>query len=170
MYERFAQVYDRFMNDGPYEPWLDWFRSKGAMARQWTVADVACGTGRLTVPLAALCRRVYGVDQSADMLAEAAARAMDARARIVWLAQDMRNLVLPEQVDVVCCTCDSLNYLLSPADVQTFLHAVWAALRPGGWFCFDALGPGRIAALSDGLWYDIQPDAAVLFSTVRVYV
>jgi SAM-dependent methyltransferase len=33
------------------------------------VADVGCGTGQLTVPLAALARAVAGVDPEPDMLA-----------------------------------------------------------------------------------------------------
>ncbi|GGJ12093.1 methyltransferase [Alicyclobacillus cellulosilyticus] len=163
-YSAFAQVYDRFVADGPQAAWLDWL-TRHLPLSSMDAADVGCGTGRVTVALAQSCRRVVGVDRSEEMLAEAMARAQRARVRVDWLCQDMRRLRLPYPVDLVVATCDSVNYLLGARDVAHMLARVHAALRPGGWLCFDVLGPKRLQRLTDGVWHDIRDDAAAVFTS-----
>lgn len=59
--------------------------------------DVGCGTGYSAVALAAYCARVYGVDPSRSMLAEATAHE-----RVVYLAGTAERLPLPRRsVDIV---------------------------------------------------------------------
>ena len=72
---RLASSYDRLRPAD--ESWLELFdvlvREGGLAGRR--VLDVGCGTGRLTVALAELGSRAWGVDSSEEMLAEARARA-----------------------------------------------------------------------------------------------
>lgn len=163
-YERFARVYDQFMHDAPYGAWQAWFVRQPERFR-WRVADVGCGTGRLTVSLARDAAQVFGVDVSESMLAEAAARAHAAHVQVAWLCQDMRWLRLPAAVDVLLATCDSVNYLLTDSDWAQTLAAFRAALTSGGRLCFDTLGPARLTALRQGCWYDLQPDADLWFTS-----
>jgi len=101
------------------------------------LADVACGEGTFALAMARRHWRVWGVDRSSDMLALAEAKAKRSRLSVVWLRQDMRELRLPEPVDLITCWYNSLNYLLCEEDLAKTLCAMADALLPGGWLLFD---------------------------------
>ena len=72
---RLASSYDRLRPaDQSWLELLDVLVREGDLAGR-RVLDVGCGTGRLTVALAELGSRAWGVDPSEEMLAEARARA-----------------------------------------------------------------------------------------------
>ncbi len=164
-YEHLSGIYDAFMNDAPHRDWLNWLAQSGPDLSFLDVADLGCGTGTLTVELAAQSRLAFGIDVSEHMLAQAAERALQSGARVQWMCQDIRTFRLPQPVDFAIASCDVVNYLLSEEEVRQFFASVFAALRSDGWFCFDALGPSRISTLKDGVWHDLRSDAAVLFET-----
>ncbi|HET9221859.1 MAG TPA: class I SAM-dependent methyltransferase [Roseiflexaceae bacterium] len=118
--------------------------------------DLACGTGTLALILADDGWQVVGMDRSAAMLAIARERAADAGSQIAFVEGDMRALnakckmqnvagltdnsafcILHSAFDLVTCTYDSLNYLLTEADLASCFAGVAAALRPGGLFFAD---------------------------------
>lgn len=104
--------------------------------------DLACGTGTLALALAEAGWQVTGVDQSAAMLAQARTRAVAARPTrsLRFLQADMRSFdrhFPPAAFQLITCTYDSLNYLVSPADIDACLQAVAASLAPGGLFIAD---------------------------------
>jgi SAM-dependent methyltransferase len=165
-YEGFARIYDVFMADAPYAPWLKLLRDTYPLG-EMDITDVGCGTGMLTVPLAALSRTVTGVDVSEEMLAKAQERAMAAHSRVTWLCQDMRHLRLPAPMDLIISTCDVVNYLNSHVDLKSAFSRIFEALKPGGRFAFDAIGPRRLAALAEGYWHQIE-DVAVMLHETRV--
>ena len=143
-YKRFADVYDLFMaKDVPYDVWVsfmdDTLRAVFPAKKRddLTVLDLACGTGNITLRLAALGYDMIGVDISQDMLMHAQEKSFDAGKRILWLAQDMRKLDLYGTVDAAICACDGLNYLLTDADLQETLQRVRLFMNPGGVFIFD---------------------------------
>jgi SAM-dependent methyltransferase len=164
-YEYLSGIYDAFMGDAPHRDWLDWLVRNVPDLSTFAVADLGCGTGTLTVELASRSRLAFGLDVSENMLAQAAERALQAGVKVQWMCQDIRAFRLSQPVDLAISSCDVVNYLLTEEDVGHFFGCVHAALRSGGWFCFDALGPQRIATLKDGVWYDLRADAAVLFET-----
>ena len=73
MYEEFAGIYDRMMEEIPYEEWFRklhlFLREKGVTAG--TICDLGCGTGVMTELFAGVGYDMIGVDLSADMLAQA---------------------------------------------------------------------------------------------------
>lgn len=143
IYDRYAEVYDRsgqihfslrmisYLSD--LMPRLGW---QGDSA-----LDLACGTGTLALSYAQRGWRTYGVDASAAMLAVARAKAAEMGLTVAFSQQDMRTFALPERVDLVTCCFDSLNYMLSVADLEAVCRRVAAALRPGGLFAFDVNTP-----------------------------
>ncbi|OFW78041.1 MAG: hypothetical protein A2201_12960 [Alicyclobacillus sp. RIFOXYA1_FULL_53_8] len=153
------------MQDAPYEQWFGFLQARLPHLEQLVVADLGCGTGKLTHQLASACRRVIGVDLSEEMLSRAANFALERRLNSEWLCQDMRALHLPYLADVVVSTSDSLNYLLTEDDLLQTFQRVAANLQPRGWFYFDLLGLGRLRALQEGFSYDLEATAAVLFET-----
>ncbi|WP_298816622.1 class I SAM-dependent methyltransferase [Chloroflexus sp.] len=102
--------------------------------------DLACGTGTLLAILAERGWEVTGLDASAAMLAQAAAKLAQASTRVELYQGDMRDVatLLPANTfDLVTCTYDSLNYLIGGNDLATCLRGIAQVLAPGGLFVGD---------------------------------
>lgn len=107
------------------------------------VLELACGSGRVTVPLAETGVPVTGVDLSREMVRAARARAAraGAAARVPrFLVGDMRD-PLPERAgdarygppfDLVIIPLHSLSHLLDAEDVRRCLRSVRAMLASDG--------------------------------------
>ena len=150
-YTNFAEVYDIFMDETPYEEWCDFIqniiRKYGISKTEKTsdilqsernlVLDLGCGTGTLTELLAKRGYDMIGVDYSQGMLASAMEKREKAGTSTLYLLQDMRELELYSTVGTVISVCDSLNYLLEEEEVIKTFRLVNNYLYPGGIFLFD---------------------------------
>ena len=123
-----------------------------------TLLDLACGTGTMAVAQAQAGWRVYGVDGSPEMLAQARMKAGDDDLALFWSCQDVRHFVLPEQVNLTACLYDSLNYMLTNDDVLAVFRQVYEASLPGGLFLFDMNTAWAFSALWDGETYFTTSD------------
>ncbi|MEA2529112.1 MAG: hypothetical protein QOG89_756 [Thermomicrobiales bacterium] len=146
-YTRYAAVYDligqRVFGERIAEATLAWLRERGVSPRH--VADLACGTGAATLVFAAAGASAIGVDRSPEMLALAERAAAEAGLSATWLEQDLRDLSLPQQVDVATSFFDSINYLVEDDDLRTVFGRVSASLVEGGYFVFDLNTRRRLA-------------------------
>lgn len=136
IYGGFAEVYDTFMDNIPYDMWHDYLKSllDDYGITEGIVVDLGCGTGNMTVRLAKDGYDMIGVDLSPEMLEIARDKCSD---QVLLLHQDMRELDLYGSVSAVVCICDGMNYLLEPEDlIQTFKR-VAAFLEKDGVFIFD---------------------------------
>lgn len=139
MYSDFALVYDRLMADVDYAGWADFYcklLDRAGVAPGAKIAECACGTGGLTLPLSQHYQ-ITGVDSSQEMLSIAADKLRSAGRQVSLVRQDMRRLRLHSPQDAVLCTCDGLNYLSSPQGARRFFEAANRALKPGGALVFD---------------------------------
>ena len=138
MYESFAQVYDKFMDNVPYDSWA-WQLCR-ILSRygidDGLVLDLGCGTGQMTRRLRDRGYDMIGVDGSEDML-QVAMEHEQAGGDILYLLQDMRAFELYGTVRAVCSCCDCLNYLESEEDLLRVFRLVENYLDPGGIFVFD---------------------------------
>jgi SAM-dependent methyltransferase len=119
------------------------------------ILDLACGSGRLLVPLLRDGHAVVGVDLSSAMLAETArkvARLSAARrARALLVRGDLRSFAMAPRFALAIAAFHSVQHLVSDADLLRFFRRVRAALGPRGWFAFDVLPP-------DPVWLGRDPD------------
>lgn len=139
IYTDFAEVYDSFMEDAPYEMWSRTVcdRLAGYGISDGLVLDLGCGTGTVTELLAEQGYDMIGVDNSQDML-NLALRKRDASGhKILYICQDMRELELYGTVRAVVSLCDSINYILEPDELLQSFRMVNRYLDPGGIFFFD---------------------------------
>ena len=92
-YTTFAQVYDLFMDNVPYEEWSEYLLSvlKEYGIHSGVICDLGCGTGKMTRLLAQAGYDMIGVDLSEDMLAIASEQNEEG---ILYLCQDMCELEL----------------------------------------------------------------------------
>lgn len=138
-YEDFAEVYDTFMDETPYEEWSRFVISalKDAGIADGLVLDLGCGTGTMTELLAKEGYDMIGVDLSERMLNRAMEKRVQSGLDILYLQQDMRDFELYGTVRAVVCLCDSLNYLLKEEELLQTFRLVNNYLDPGGLFLFD---------------------------------
>lgn len=159
-YETLADSYDELTYDIPYEKIADYFeavlRRYGAQAQ--SVLDLACGTGSLSILLAARGYRMLGVDCSEDMLTQASEKSMDMENAPFWICQKMQRLRLPQPVEAVVCCLDSINYLTNPKDCRETFRRVYGALSDGGVFLFDINTPYKLKGLDGQVFLDETED------------
>ncbi len=136
-YSGFAQVYDMFMDNVPYDQWAKNMQTllKEAHITQGLVVDLGCGTGKMTRRLDAMGYDMIGVDYSYDMLSLAMDENYDGK--ILYLGQDMRELELMNTAAAFVSVCDSMNYITSVQDLRHVFCRVHQFLEPGGVFLFD---------------------------------
>lgn len=104
------------------------------------ILDLGCGDGVLTATLAEHAG-VVGVDQSAEQIAVAVARGLDAR------VADAAMLAFVEEFDAVFSNA-ALHWMRTPDPV---IDGVWRALKPGGRFIAECGGAGNVARVLDAL-------------------
>lgn len=135
-YGSFAQVYDMFMDNVPYEEWRDFlvktFRSYGI--EDGLLLDLGCGTGKLTRLMDEAGFDMIGVDNAYEMLDIAKTNSPE---NILYLMQDMREFELYGTVRGVYSACDSINYILDEDELREVFSLVNNYLDPGGIFIFD---------------------------------
>lgn len=144
-YTDFAQVYDEFMDETPYEAWCGFLvetlykygvskdagekpepdetvptdeqEAQNLRQERNTILDLGCGTGTLTEMLARKGYDMIGVDNAQEMLQIAIKKREQSGLDILYLLQDMREFELYGTVGAVVSVCDSINYLLEEEDV-----------------------------------------------------
>ncbi len=101
------------------------------------VLELACGTGRLTIPIARAGVEIVGLDRSRGMLAQAREKAPE----MTWISGDARVFDLGRRFALVFMAFNSMQHLHDYQDVLKLLARVRAHLRPGGHFVFDLFNP-----------------------------
>ena len=159
-YTDFAEVYDEFMDNTPYEEWCERLihiigeygiskpvseeelaalsEEEAALASEKNlILDLGCGTGTLTEMMADAGYDMMGIDMSYDMLQVAMDKQAESGHNIMYLCQDMRELELYCTVGTVVCVCDSINYVLEDEEVIETFKRINNYLFPKGLFIFD---------------------------------
>jgi SAM-dependent methyltransferase len=120
------------------------------------LVELAVGNGRVGVPVARETgRRVLGIDSSQAMLDQARAKADAAGVDLELRLGDMRELELDEPAGLVYVPFRSLLHLPTWADRRRVFEHVYASLRSGGHFAWNAfVFDPRIAVRVDGEWQE----------------
>jgi trans-aconitate methyltransferase len=105
------------------------------------ILDLGCGDGALTEKLVATGCMVVGVDGSAEQVAAARARGLDAH------VMDGQQLQFAEAFDAVFSNA-ALHWMTRADDV---IAGVWRALRSGGRFVGEFGGDGCVATIRTAL-------------------
>ena len=149
-----------------YDPWSASviedveFYVEEALASGGPVVELAVGTGRVAVPIAAAGIPVIGVDISAGMISVAREYA-DSRGvgELLDLRQgDLRDPPVREPVPLVICPFRSLLHMQDAEEKLAALRAAYGLLEPGGRFVFDVFSPSpEDVAETHGRWLEREP-------------
>lgn len=138
-YTSFAEVYDIFMDNIPYEEWADYLDE---MLKEYhipnnMVLELGCGTGNMTELLASKGYDMIGVDNSEVMLEIAMEKRQKSGHDILYLLQDMQAFELYGTVGGIVSVCDSINYVTDEKELKEVFSLVNNYLDPRGIFVFD---------------------------------
>jgi 2-polyprenyl-3-methyl-5-hydroxy-6-metoxy-1,4-benzoquinol methylase len=111
------------------------------------VLDLACGRGRIAIPLARRGCRVTGIDLSPRSLKLARRDADAAGVELKLIQADMRELAAVETFDVVLNLFSSFGYFADATDDDGVVAAVARALVPDGAFFIDTVNPLALARI-----------------------
>jgi SAM-dependent methyltransferase len=114
-------------------------KERGEVGHQ--VLELACGTGRLTIPIAQSGVKVVGLDLSASMLAHARAKAQRAGVEISFVEGDCRNFELGSKFALIFMAFNSMQHLHDQAALAGVFGSVCKHLAEDGRFIFDVFNP-----------------------------
>ncbi len=155
----YPELYDALLPAGAHIPYYLDLAQRAA----GDVLELACGTGQLTLPLAAAGVRIAGLDLSEPMLKIARARAASANISVEYVHGDMRAFDLGRRFALIFIGRNSLLHLHSIEDLMAAFAAVRGHLALGGVFAFDIFNPNvRLLARPAGQrfpGFEIETDA-----------
>jgi ubiquinone/menaquinone biosynthesis C-methylase UbiE len=139
VFDRIARFYDHeqkeFTKDIPF--YLEYAKKYGG-----EVLELACGTGRILVPLARQGIKVTGLDASDEMLNICRKKIDGALKQTVTLVRgDMISFELPKRSSMVFVAFRSFQCLLTKEDQISCLQCVWKHLSGGGILIIDLFAP-----------------------------
>ncbi len=135
-YDLIAPFYDS--EHAQFDEDLDLYRNFAELC-SGSLLELACGSGRLLLPLAREGHTLTGVDTSERMLALAQARLQEENiaSRVTLVQQDMCTLHLPQKYSLAFIALGSFAHLTTRKAQQQALAAVRAHLTKGGTFIVD---------------------------------
>jgi len=136
-YEVFAKFYDRMASKVKYQKWGEMIASvaKKYHLKNCECLEIACGTGNISAILNRQGFQVTGIDLSQYMLKIAKTKVPQA----TFIHADIRNFKMRgnKKFKLAISFYDSLNYLLTAADLYSAFRAVSNNLESGAIFLFD---------------------------------
>ncbi|MFC5734601.1 class I SAM-dependent DNA methyltransferase [Cytobacillus gottheilii] len=145
------------------------FLLKWAEKQQGIIVDLACGTGRLTIPLAKRGYHLAGVDIHNGMLTKAKQKSDQHGVRIDWREQDCTVLDLQIKSHFIYCVGNSFQHFHSNEEQDRFLTSVYKHLHDDGIFIFGTRFPSEEELLqpsTEEYWRSYKDNEQV---TVDVY-
>jgi SAM-dependent methyltransferase len=130
--------YDAF--NRPYADDYPFYLAEAKKARG-PALELACGTGRLTIPLKKAGIDITGLDLAEPMLARARAKAAEAGVSLPLLRGDAAKFRFARKFKLVFIAFNSLQHLARREDLEGLFDSVRRCLAPGGAFIFDVFNP-----------------------------
>ncbi len=120
-----------------------------------SVLDLACGYGRIAIPLAQRGLQVTGLDLSDVLLGQARTAAREAGVQIRWHQGDMREIPWNDEFDAVISVFTSFGYFADDRENLRVLERVRRALKPGGLLLIDVMNRDwRVRMDVDRHWFE----------------
>lgn len=132
------------------------------------ILELACGTGRVTIPLAERGYAITGLDLTPEMVEAARQKTAGRDLPIEWLVGDACAFDLNRRFRLIFMTGNAFQAFLDRAAQEAMLGRVAAHLEPDGLFAFETRNPNPANLFADQEeeeWYTYQDPRGM---TVRV--
>lgn len=139
MLDNIEEYHDPYVYEAEYGQYRGDFDLFLNIINKESVLDLACGTGRLTIPFAQKGCAVVGLDASEAMLE--LARHKSTNLPIQWIQGDIRDFQLEQNFDLIIMAGNSFQALLSESDQIRTLKCIKQHLKPSGMFVFNTRNP-----------------------------
>lgn len=161
IYKKFASVYDQMNADMHSKKMIPYCKKifKKFQIKPSIGLDLCCGTGSAILKFQEMGITMSGLDQSAEMLAQATVKTKKVKVklyqkslpkfRIIDSKDSKKNI----QYDLITSFYDSLNYMLTEKDLSSAFQSVYKHLHTNGWFIFDMNTPNALKTIWDEQTY-----------------
>ncbi len=119
------------------------------------VADLGCGTGRLTIHFAKAGYQITAIDPNEEAIEQA--KNKECPNEVSWIVGDSTSLQT-NAYDAVIMTANVAQVFLTQESWQKLISDVYRALKSGGHFIFDTRNP--LAKAWEQWEKDLTPDVA----------
>jgi len=150
--ELYDLLFEPFEFDLPF--WLEVGRAAGG-----PVLDLACGTGRILLPLLQAGVDADGLDSSRPMIDRLQAKAKDRNITVNAVTADMRDFQSPRRYARIICAFNSFAHCETTDDQIRTLRCCRAHLAPGGALVLHMSYPGP------AYWNEADGDAILELET-----
>ena len=140
---------DHLYGDFAAQATIDFYSDLASQA-DGTILELACGTGRLAIPLARAGFTVAGMDASRAMLDEARRKSQTEELEIQWVSGDIRDFDLCRLFGLILIPSNSICHILSRPDFEATVACVKRHLHPEGRFVVDAFVPAPELLIDKG--------------------
>lgn len=117
------------------------FYLAAAVSARGPVLELACGTGRLSLPLAKAGIDLTALDISVPMLNRAREKAARAGLKINFVSGDARKFKFKKKFRLIFIPFNSMQHLADRKSLESFFASVKNHLAPGGKFILDVFNP-----------------------------
>jgi SAM-dependent methyltransferase len=155
LFDRIARLYDyeqkEFIKDIPF--YVDYARKC-----RGEVLELACGTGRVLIPIAREGIKVTGLDASEEMLKIARGKVAEdesTRGNVNLVQGDMRKFDLGKKYALIYIAFRSFQCLLTKADQMACLHCIHDHVTTDGRCVIDLFAPRHDYLAKDKLILDL---------------
>src|SRR5512132_859483 len=105
------------------------------------VLEIGCGTGRVTIPLAAAGAEITGLDVSASMLEEAKRKAQERGEAVGWVEADASHFDLGRRFAAILMPFNTLQFFRDKPSLTQVFDRVKCHLEEDGRFILDVFNP-----------------------------
>ena len=132
-----AHYYD-CINDFDFDVdfFIDFAQKQGG-----NVLELACGTGRLTIPLAKEGVKITGIDNAEEMIALAEEKATKLGLNVDFHLKDLLDFDLNEKFNFIFCVHNSFSHIDGFENVKQFFSNVSEHLEDDGTFILQVFNP-----------------------------
>lgn len=116
--------------------WIKQVRKYGEPA-----LELACGTGRITIPIFKESVKITGLDISESMLKEARRKSLAEGINVEWIHADCRDFRLDKKFALIFFPFNSMSHLYNLEDIESCFSCVKGHLKSKGRFIIDIFNP-----------------------------
>jgi SAM-dependent methyltransferase len=116
-----------------------------ALEQPGRVLDLCCGVGRHSLELSRRGFEVVGVDSTAEYIDRARKEAARNQVAAEFMVGDMREVCMPDAIDVAINLFGSFGYFEDQADDRRVVENMYSSLRLGGRLLIETMGKEILA-------------------------